>query len=301
MDTSKLVPNDPWVRRASGTVRGRTYEYAVGEPQGSPPVDTIFLIHGFPDLGFGWRCQVPYLVSLGFRVVVPDMLGYAGSHSPRDLREYSFESLSADIKELARIFVSDRQIILVGHDWGGFLVWRVPMWHPELVKAVFSVCTPFFAPTRTYVPLEDLIAAGKFTHFTYQLQFIGPDIQDAIQGEERVHQFLNAVHGGAGPNGEAGIRISKGVLFENLPKLRRTALLSEEELDHYVQQYMRQAARRCAGRSTGTARARSTGRRSFRWRTRKPHWTFRRSSSPRPTTPRCRHTCRPAWKRTFPG
>lgn len=36
-------------------------------------------IHGWPDLSLGWRYQIPLLVSLGLRVVAPDMMGYGGT------------------------------------------------------------------------------------------------------------------------------------------------------------------------------------------------------------------------------
>nr|QBM06330.1 putative epoxide hydrolase [Tolypocladium sp. CBMAI 1346] len=247
MDTSKLVPNDPRVKHQTAQIRGKTYRYAVGEPQNGPPLDTIFLIHGFPDMGFGWRYQVPYLMSLGFRVVVPEMLGYSGTDNPEDLSAFSMKNISADIEELARKFVGQGQIILGGHDWGGVVVWRVALWHPELIKAVFSICTPFNAPMKPWVPLEDMIAAGKLTNFRYQLQLKGPDVESAIQGEDKVRQFLNGMYGGSSPDGKLGFSVEEGVHFEALPKLRRTSLLSDEELDYYVQQYMLQKAPQLRG------------------------------------------------------
>jgi hypothetical protein len=36
-------------------------------------------IHGWPDLAIGWRFQIPLLLSLGLRVVAPDMMGYGGT------------------------------------------------------------------------------------------------------------------------------------------------------------------------------------------------------------------------------
>jgi hypothetical protein len=36
-------------------------------------------IHGWPDLAIGWRYQIPLLLSLGLRVVAPDMMGYGGT------------------------------------------------------------------------------------------------------------------------------------------------------------------------------------------------------------------------------
>ena len=45
------------------------------EPILTPPSQ----IHGWPDLSLGWRHQIPLLVSLGLRVVAPDMMGYGGT------------------------------------------------------------------------------------------------------------------------------------------------------------------------------------------------------------------------------
>jgi soluble epoxide hydrolase/lipid-phosphate phosphatase len=241
MDTSKLVPNDPRVKYVKTTLNGRSYRYILGEPQGTP-IDTIFLIHGFPDMAFGWRAQIPYLMSIGFRVVAPDNLGFAGSEAPADKAAFSLKTLSGDIKELAKQVVGENKQIIVGaHDWGSALAYRVALWHPELVKALFSVCVPYPLPSPQYVPLEILVE--KFLpNFKYQLQFIGPDVQERIQGEEKLRQFLNAVWGGTTDEGEFGISSSEGINFDVLPKLNRTKLLSEEELDHYAKEYASQQA-----------------------------------------------------------
>ncbi|OAQ70321.1 epoxide hydrolase [Pochonia chlamydosporia 170] len=237
----KLVPNDPRVREETVSIRGKQYNYIIGEPD-SQPIETVFLIHGFPDMNFGWRNQIPYLVSLGLRVVAPNMLGYAGTSCPEDLAEFSHKSISADIKELATRFVGENgQIILGGHDWGGAFVWRTVLWYPELIKAIFSVCTPFMPPNPQWVPLEDYIAAGKLTNFKYQLQFAGPDVERELQSEAKIRQFLNGTFGAKGPNGETGFSTDEGVIFDNLPKLGPSPLVSKEELDHYVARYMLQA------------------------------------------------------------
>ncbi|KIE02953.1 epoxide hydrolase, partial [Metarhizium majus ARSEF 297] len=239
---SKLVPNDPRVREETASIRGKQYNYILGEPA-STPIETVFLIHGFPDMNFGWRNQIPYLVSLGLRVVAPNMLGYAGTSRPDDLAQFSHKSISADIRELAIKFVGeDGQIVLGGHDWGGALVWRTVLWYPEIIKAVFSVCTPFAPPNPVWVPLEDHIAAGRLTNFKYQLQLAGPDVERELQSEEKVRQFLNGMFGGWGEDGKMGFSTSEGVLFDNLPGLGPSPLVSKEELDHYAARYMLQSA-----------------------------------------------------------
>jgi len=237
---ARLVPNDPRVQYESTSIRGYKYAYIRGEPTtDAAPKGTVVLVHGFPDLSFGWRHQIPFLMSRGYRVIVPDMLGYGRSDAPADLEEYTFKKLSGDINELARKFVGpDGQIILGGHDWGGAVVWRTAMWYPELVKAVFSVCTPYHHPTQgEFHSLQTIVDAGHLRNFAYQLQFEGPEVETRCQGREKVKQFLNSMHGGFGPQREVGFRTEQGILFENLPKLKRSALLSEEELDHYADQY----------------------------------------------------------------
>ncbi|KAF4957522.1 hypothetical protein FSARC_11253 [Fusarium sarcochroum] len=236
MAPDKLVPNDSRVKTETAQIRGKTYKYIVGEPEGTP-LETLVLIHGFPDLGFGWRYQVPYFMSLGFRVIVPDMVAYGGTDAPESLEEYTYKSLSADINELARKFVGDGQIILGGHDWGGMIVWKVAVWYPNLIKGVFSVCTPYVQPRETFIPLEAIIKSGQLLNFSYQLQFKGSEVESRLQGEEKVRQFLNALYGGRGPNGELGFSTKEGIIFDKLPTLARSPLISEEELDYYVQQY----------------------------------------------------------------
>jgi pimeloyl-ACP methyl ester carboxylesterase len=242
MDTSRLKPNDPRVKYLTKQIRGKTYSYILGEPQG-PKVDTIVLVHGWPDLAFGWRCQIPYLMSLGFQVVVPNMPGYAGTDAPQDLKEYTLKSVSADIAELAREFVGEKgQIVLGGHDWGGALIWRLAYYYPELIKAVFSVCTPLHPLNTKVVHLENIIAAGGLPNFKYQLQLKGPDVQARIQGKDMLRKFFLSIFGARGPNREAGFTSTDGVVFDNLDKLRGPCLLSAKELDYYVDQYSLQEA-----------------------------------------------------------
>jgi pimeloyl-ACP methyl ester carboxylesterase len=238
MDTSKLKLNDPRVKYVTDTIRGKTCRYIVGEAHGTKK-ETMVLVHGFPDMAFGWRYQIPYFMSLGFQVVVPDMVGYAGTDAPEDLKEYTLKSIADDIKAIAVKFVGEKgQIVLGGHDWGGFAVWRAALWHPELIKCVFSVCTPYTAPRAEYVPLEAIIASGKLTNFTYQLHLAGPEVQKKLQGATKIRQFLNAMYGGRGPNGEVGFQPTEGVLLDNLDKVGPSPLVSQDVLDYYTEQYM---------------------------------------------------------------
>lgn len=140
----------------------KTADYLYAEPKGQTPRATIFLIHGWPDLSFGWRYQIPLLVDLGLRVVAPDLIGFGDTESPKvfqdDLGLYSMKRASDDFAELARQLDVER-IIIGGHDWGGYVVYRFALWYPKLVThgtyllvvitrnmfAAFA-CSPFSLP-----------------------------------------------------------------------------------------------------------------------------------------------------------
>src|ERR1700726_4432796 len=57
----------------------------------------VVLCHGFPELAFSWRHQIPALAEAGFRVVAPDMRGYGGSSAPADVEAYDIVSLCGDL------------------------------------------------------------------------------------------------------------------------------------------------------------------------------------------------------------
>jgi len=242
MPPDKLTPNDPRVQHQHVLLNGVNYHYMLGQPS-SPPRATIFLIHGWPDFSFGWRYQIPLLLSLNLRIVVPDMMGYGGTEAPASLEHYTFKRAADDMAALAAHLNAPR-IILLGHDWGGAVVYRIALWHPSLISAVISICAPFARPSKDYVPLEQVVKT-TLPNFAYQLQLASGVVEEKVQqlGPEGIRMFLNAAYGGKGPNGEVGFGAEKGLLLENLPLLRPTPLLEPEELDYYAEVYSRNGLR----------------------------------------------------------
>jgi len=138
MAVPPLEFDDPRVARKSTQIRGKTYSYILGQADG-PPKANVVLVHGFPDLAWGWRYQIPYLMSKGYNVVAPDMLGYGQTDAPEPLEEYSLKNMSHDLAALvAELWGPQARIVLGGHDWGGAFIWRFAMWHPEILIGIFS-------------------------------------------------------------------------------------------------------------------------------------------------------------------
>ncbi|KAJ1569630.1 hypothetical protein HK405_013088 [Cladochytrium tenue] len=253
-----LAPDDQRVRHLQAPVAdGIAYHYLLAEPSrvgplhsdGPPP--TIVLLHGWPDISMAWRYQVPYLVTRGYRVVVPDMLGYGQTSKPHDPAEYAIKKIASHIKALVHhVFAGDRgygntsvvvpKIILGGHDWGGYSAWRIAMWQPEIVAAVFSLNVPYNAPTRTYLDLETI--AQAVPTFRYQLQLAGPHVEAAVgRSRENLRGFLNGVYGGSLPGGSgSAFRVDSGVIPESaLRNIGPAKLMSREMMDHYVAEFGR--------------------------------------------------------------
>lgn len=80
------------------------------------------LLHGFPLHAVSWRHQVPFLVSLGYRVWAVNQRGYGGSSRPQAVEDYTLEKLTGDVAGLIDASGA-KSVALLGHDWGGFIAW----------------------------------------------------------------------------------------------------------------------------------------------------------------------------------
>jgi epoxide hydrolase 4 len=90
----------------------------------------VVLLHGFPDHWYGWRRQIPALVAAGYRVLAPDLRGYADTDAPRGVAAYGMRQLVGDVAGLVTAAGVERAS-LVGHDWGGVIAWTAAGAHPE--------------------------------------------------------------------------------------------------------------------------------------------------------------------------
>jgi epoxide hydrolase 4 len=111
---------------------------AAAGPLGGP---LVILLHGFPDLSYGWRKQIAYLADRGFRVLAPDQRGFGKSDKPREVPAYRIDELARDV--LGLIDASGRERAhVVGHDWGGGVAWRLAINHPERIERFVAVNCP---------------------------------------------------------------------------------------------------------------------------------------------------------------
>ncbi|MGI9324568.1 MAG: alpha/beta fold hydrolase [Pseudomonadales bacterium] len=112
----------------------------------------VVLCHGFPELAYSWRHQLPALADAGFRVIAPDQRGYGGSSKPAAVDQYDIQHLTADLTGLLDALDIEKAIFC-GHDWGGLVVWQMPLLHPSRVAGVIGVGVPFL-PRAAEDPVE---------------------------------------------------------------------------------------------------------------------------------------------------
>jgi pimeloyl-ACP methyl ester carboxylesterase len=137
-----------------------------GPEHGTP----VILLHGFPEFHFGWRKQIPALVSAGFRVIVPDQRGYNLSDKPRRISAYGVDELAKDVIGLIDHF-GIQKARLAGHDWGAVVAWTVALNHPGRVER-FAILNVPHPDVMTRFVLKDPVQRRKSWYvFFFQIPF----------------------------------------------------------------------------------------------------------------------------------
>jgi pimeloyl-ACP methyl ester carboxylesterase len=142
---------------------------------GEPGAPVIVLAHGFPELAYSWRHQIPALAAAGYHVLAPDQRGYGGSSRPEAVEAYDIHALTGDLVGLLDD-VGAQQAVFVGHDWGAMVVWQTALLHPERVRAVAGLSVPPIPRARSR-PTERW--REKFGDDFYMLRFQQPGLADA--------------------------------------------------------------------------------------------------------------------------
>ncbi|MBI2168523.1 MAG: alpha/beta fold hydrolase [Actinobacteria bacterium] len=153
----------PSLRTGYVVANGVRVFYAEAGRQADP---LVLFCHGFPQLSFAWRHQLPPVAEAGFRAVAIDMPGYGRSDKP---------DVSYDVVWLAGVLaglvpaLGHERAVFVGHDWGGAVVWPLARLHAEVVAGVAGINMPDL-PHLPVAPVE-LIRAARPERPNYMVQF----------------------------------------------------------------------------------------------------------------------------------
>ncbi len=157
-------------------------------PEGGPPV---VLLHGFPDLWYGWRRQIGPLAAAGFRVIVPDQRGYNTSDKPDGVAAYRVDALAEDVVGLLDAASLERAAI-VGHDWGAVVAWWLGLAHPERVSRLGILNVPHPAVMRRHLFTSPRQIRRSWYVFFFQL----PGLPERFLARDDFANLARAVRGG---------------------------------------------------------------------------------------------------------
>ena len=162
----------------------------MGFYEAGPKDDPIpmVLCHGWPEIAFTWRHQIKALSAAGIRVIAPDQRGYGATSRPEAVEDYDIEHLTGDLVALLDHLKIDKAIF-VGHDWGGFIVWQMPLRHQKRVAGVVGINTPH-TPRAPADPVE--VLKKRFGDKMYIVQFQDPERKPDKIFAERTQQLFDA-------------------------------------------------------------------------------------------------------------
>ncbi len=205
---------------------------AVHEMGEGPPV---ILIHGFPELAYSWRHQLPALASAGYRAIAPDMRGYGGSDKPPDVDDYTIQKLIGDVEGLMAALSIDKAVV-IGHDWGAMLTWQMALLSPQRMAGLITLNIPHI-PRPPINPINYM--RWKLGKDFYIVNFQKSDEADRRFAEDP-RRFINVMmrrrqfSRGPSATGSKKRRPLSLIAALDQDEPAGEALLSAEELDVYA-------------------------------------------------------------------
>jgi pimeloyl-ACP methyl ester carboxylesterase len=208
---------------------------------GAPGAPLVVLAHGFPELAYSWRHQIPALAAAGYHVLAPDQRGYGRSTRPADIAAYNIADLSADLIGLLDDVGADKAVF-IGHDWGAPVAWGSAQLHPDRVAAVVGLSVPPVPRAKT--PPTKAFRAIFGDNFFYMLYFQDPGVADAELDADPA-TTIRRMMGGLAPSDDPapGLRMIRPGPAGFIERLAEPESLpdwiSAHEVDHYVTEFSR--------------------------------------------------------------
>jgi len=134
--------------------------------QGQGPL--VLLCHGWPELSYSWRHQIPAIAEAGFHVVSPRHARLLAAQARRQISVPTASStMSGDMVAIVSA-LGEKQGRYRRHDWGAPVAWHAAMFRPDIFTKVagLSVPPPFRGRGRPLDYLESKtaspISTGKY-------------------------------------------------------------------------------------------------------------------------------------------
>ncbi len=115
------------------------------EQKGRP---AVLLLHGFPELAFSWRNQLPALAAAGYHAIAPDQRGYGrttgwSADFDADLSSFRFMMLLREAIGVLYALGHRTAEAVVGHDFGAGAASFHALVRPDIFRRMVLMSAPF--------------------------------------------------------------------------------------------------------------------------------------------------------------
>lgn len=180
-----------------------TYSYYISpnfdaKVKDDPTLPILMLVHGFPDHAHMWAGAVPHLSSLGYPMVIPDLLGFGGSSKPTEPSLYNYRQQADSLAQLLdKESVKGQRVIPIGHDWGSATSQRFYLYHRDRCMGLCLLSLAYQVPTSSHFSLatanEDTTKLFGYPQWSYWEFFTSPDAPEVMR--RNLHRFWEVNNG----------------------------------------------------------------------------------------------------------
>lgn len=214
---------------------------------GSGPL--LLCCHGFPELWYSWRYQLPALAQAGYHVVAPDLRGYGQTSQPEEVEAYTQLHMVGDLVGLLDV-LGEQRAILISHDWGANLAWQAALLRPDRFSALVAMSVPYIPRSplhgehATLAPTQSWKRTFKDQTF-YQLYFQEPGVAEADLERDVRTTLVRFLYGASGdvPEDQSWRPVTpplQGELLDALPlPTELPGWLSTADLEYYTAEFTR--------------------------------------------------------------
>ncbi len=200
----------------------------------------VLLLHGFPELWYSWRHQLPALAAAGYRAIAPDIRGYGRTDAPDAIESYTMLNHVADAVGVLDA-LGEETAVVVGHDWGAPIAWHCALLHPDRFPAVAALSVPY--TPRSPAPPTQLMKRLFQDRFFYILYFQEPGRAEAeLEADVRrsMRLMLYDASGDTPQSGWQAQRPKDSTLLEKMRDPERLpSWLTEADIDYYAAEFER--------------------------------------------------------------
>ena len=179
------------------------------EQKGRP---AVLLLHGFPEIAYSWRKQLPALAAAGYHAIAPDQRGYGrttgwSADYDADLSPFRFMGLLREAIGVLYALGHRTAEAVVGHDFGAAAASFHALVRPDIFKRMVLMSAPFGGPPAVPFDTADKPAAPTPADFHAALaalprprkhyqwyQSTREANANQWQAKQGVHDFLRAYY-----------------------------------------------------------------------------------------------------------